>query len=851
MRCVDASVKKGPSTVIGEVGDPSGSMKDRAWYAGRHRPMTIVPEKPESSPILGKLGFLAIACVVAGCQGTGDSDLSASANNGPRPPSPTPSPWITAIDPHEGFNDEPAMATTGSGDVFVGWISYRDGADSLAIGRYSHEGDRFLPRGQWTAISGEGSYLLGLQAVATESGAYFVFSQEVNGNWDVFSLMVDSSGPSRPVRIASGPETQVKPAAAWHDGTLFVAWEANPGSERQIHMAALRDGTVTSPEAVSLEGSSNYGPSLAVGASGRVSVAWHSYRDHNYDVYLRQRSPSGEWSATRRLTKSPGIDRHARLLAHGDALWILYEHARMDGYFIGRTDERHLIAARVAPQGLESTPDYWSASPLATGRSEAGTAVFDSQGRLWIAYQQPREPRGGWAVRVVGYTGERWIGPRGLSQRRSMDRPAPLALKGDRLLLAFQADSFSDTWSQSDPDFTDNARSQILLASVDTGQAPSAASSMQLSALAEPETPFEPARLHETYGEDAETPSIEYDGETLYLYYGELHEHSDISICNRCGDQSLDENYQCRRDLNRLDFVAMTDHGYNIVPHLWNYSAKMVRANHDVGRLVTFLGEEWTSSFEDYDDKRPWGYYGHRNLIFADPYFPKWWTAYNGDTPADLWKELRGMDADFVQVPHQLADSGNVPVDWDYADELAQPVAEIFQTRGSYEYPGAPRHARTATGERGNYIQDAWARGIKIGVIASPDHGGGRGKAAVWARAKTRSGILDAIRARRTFGTTAARIQMDFRVNGHLMGEVAQSGDSPVTITADVQSPQPIQAIEICRNNEFVYSTSPGGSDASIEFVDRTPVDGPSYYYLRVIQDDGEIAWSSPVWLEN
>ena len=95
----------------------------------------------------------------------------------------------------------------------------------------------------------------------------------------------------------------------------------------------------------------------------------------------------------------------------------------------------------------------------------------------------------------------------------------------------------------------------------------------------------------------------------------------------------------------------MTDHGYNIVPHLWNYSAKMVRANHDAGRLVTFLGEEWTSSFEDYDEKRPWGYYGHRNLIFANPYFPKWWTAYNGDSPADLWRELREMRADFVQVP--------------------------------------------------------------------------------------------------------------------------------------------------------------------------------------------------------
>ena len=800
--------------------------------------------------VIATLSVLAIAGIVGGCQVTQDEGPGVPSNDGPRSPSPMPAPWITAVDPHEGFNDEPAMAKSGSGDLFLGWISYRDSADSLAIARYTHEGDRFLPQDQWTPIGGEGTYLLGLTAVPTESGAFFVFSQEVNGNWDVFALMADASGPSAPIRVTSGPETEIKPTAAWHDGTLFVAWEANPSSQRRVYMASLRNGTVTPPEAVSLGGDSNYGPSLVVAANGKIAVAWHSYRDHNYDVYLRHRSASGEWGDACRLTRSPGIDRHARLFARGNELWVLYEHARMEGYFVGRTDERHLVVARVTPQGLEAPPYYWSTSPLATSRSEAGTAIFDSEGRLWIAYQQPREPRGGWAVRLAGYTGKEWIGPRGLSQRRSMDRPAPMALIGDRLLLAFQADNFSDTWSQSDPDFTDSARSQILLASADTGQAPRAAPSMQLSALVEPDLPFEPALLHETYGEDMETPSIEHDGETLYLYYGELHEHSDISICNRCGDQSLDENYQCRRDLNRLDFVAMTDHGYNIVPYLWNYSAKMVRANHDVGRLVTFLGEEWTSSFEDYDDKRPWGYYGHRNLIFGDPYFPKWWTAYNGDTPAELWQELRDMGADFVQVPHQLADTGNVPVDWDYTDEAAQPVAEIFQTRGSYEYAGAPRHARTATGEKGNYIQDAWARGIRIGVIASPDHGGGRGKAAVWARNKTRSEILNAIRSRHTFGTTAARVVIDFRVNGRLMGEVAPRGKGPVSVTASIRCPQPIKTIEICRNNEFVYTMSPADVRAEVDFVDRSPPEEPGYYYLRVIQEDGEIAWSSPVWLE-
>jgi hypothetical protein len=31
--------------------------------------------------------------------------------------------------------------------------------------------------------------------------------------------------------------------------------------------------------------------------------------------------------------------------------------------------------------------------------------------------------------------------------------------------------------------------------------------------------------------------------------------------------------------------------------------------------------------------------------------------------------------------------------------------------------------------------------------------------------------------------------------------------------------------------------------------VDTAPLAGKSYYYVRVVQKDEEMAWSSPVWL--
>ena len=39
----------------------------------------------------------------------------------------------------------------------------------------------------------------------------------------------------------------------------------------------------------------------------------------------------------------------------------------------------------------------------------------------------------------------------------------------------------------------------------------------------------------------------------------------------------------------------------------------------------------------------------------------------------------------------------------------------------------------------------------------------------------------------------------------------------------------------------------PRGAAPSVELVDQQLLAGPSFYYLRMTQDDGEIAWSSPV----
>lgn len=753
-------------------------------------------------------------------------------------------PRVTSVSDGQGFNDEPAMVSADDGSLYVAWNSFRDGFDSLQVARYRPGDEGFMTLGSWQVAGGPETYLLGVTAVAAGTQAVVLYAAEVDQNWDLYTVICGPEGPSRPVRLGDDRAVDVNPAGVWRDGTLWIAWESNRNGCRQIFAASLRDGTLSEPAAVSEAAYSSYTPSIAVTPEGEVVVAWHSFREHNYDIYCRRRASDGTWGPETRLTRAPSVDRHAVLVSQGGDLWLSYENATVEKYYVGRTNARRIVIARLqgetllAPQGYRSSP-LWQ-------RSEAAALAFDRSGRLWVAFLKPHLPRAGWDVFLTCFDGKDWLPAQPISPQKGLDRRPSLAAVGDRWAVCYQADSMPVSWS--DVDLTATAASNVFLAAYDPGQLP-AAGAVKWEPLAEPDEAFEAAELRVAHGEDLTTPEISYQGQTLKLFYGDLHQHSDVSVCNRLGDQAIEEDYQFSRDINRLDFACSTDHGYNINPYLWSYTAKLARVNDDPSRYLTFLGEEWTSSFEEYSAEHPYGFYGHRNLILGDTYFPRWWNSRNRQTPAQVWEDLRKLNADFIHIPHQLADTGNVPTDWNFAEETAQPVAEIFQVRGSYEYKGTPREAARSVPQPGYFLQDAWARGIVIGVIASPDHGGGYGKACVFAPELSRQAVLQALRQRHCFGTTGAKIFLDVRVNDHLMGEkITDPPRGPVTVKIVARCPQDIDRIEVCRNNRFIYTNSPPGRDADLTFVDTAPEEGRSYYYVRVILKNEEIAWSSPVW---
>jgi hypothetical protein len=112
----------------------------------------------------------------------------------------------------------------------------------------------------------------------------------------------------------------------------------------------------------------------------------------------------------------------------------------------------------------------------------------------------------------------------------------------------------------------------------------------------------------------------------------------------------------------------------------------------------------------------------------------------------------------------------------------------------------------------------------------------------------SRNGVLDALRRRHCYAATD-NILLDVRVGSdHMMGDAFTAATAPV-LSIHAVGTGPIKQIDIIRNAEIVKTLPVGKSAGQTEWTDETFPAGEHSYYVRVLQDDGELAWGSPMWI--
>ena len=115
----------------------------------------------------------------------------------------------------------------------------------------------------------------------------------------------------------------------------------------------------------------------------------------------------------------------------------------------------------------------------------------------------------------------------------------------------------------------------------------------------------------------------------------------------------------------------------------------------------------------------------------------------------------------------------------------------------------------------------------------------------------SRESIWEALWNRRCYGTSGARIYLDFRVDGALMGSVLDASHTEPEIEVTVVGTEPVVLIEVLRGSEVIRRHTGIAEEAHLVFTDDDLPAAGAYYYVRVTQADDEMAWSSPIWIES
>src|SRR5690606_35344780 len=82
------------------------------------------------------------------------------------------------------------------------------------------------------------------------------------------------------------------------------------------------------------------------------------------------------------------------------------------------------------------------------------------------------------------------------------------------------------------------------------------------------------------------------------------------------------------------------------------------------------------------------------------------------------------------------------------------------------------------------------------------------GLTCVLAEDLTREAIFAALRQRRCYGTTGARMHLDFTVDDRPMGEVIRAAGDEVRVTARVRGVGPVERLQLHRGREVVHEVA-------------------------------------------
>jgi hypothetical protein len=362
---------------------------------------------------------------------------------------------------------------------------------------------------------------------------------------------------------------------------------------------------------------------------------------------------------------------------------------------------------------------------------------------------------------------------------------------------------------------------------------------------------------------------------TLSLFWGVLHGESDRFDSR----EDIEAYLRHMRDDRSLQFIATScfDSEEETSNEQWKTLLQQVAEFNEEDRFVAMVGFQWLGEPNEE---------GLRQFLYSKDAKP---ILRRKDTKSNSLKKIYKTNnpKEMIAIPSFSMGKSTCYNFQDFNLEFER-VAEIYNAWGSSECPAKEKNARPIVGSGKNTIAEnvegslvkALNAGKRFGFTAGgyDDRGPyselfettqaqySAGLTAILAKEHNRASLIEALQARSCFATTGERMVVGLQIAGFGMGAEIDTKARPGLefnrhIVGFAIGTGPLAEVSLIRNGKLFRNLEIKGDRAEfaiddMDLISEITLDGGPekppfvYYYLRVTQADGHIAWSSPIWID-
>jgi len=358
------------------------------------------------------------------------------------------------------------------------------------------------------------------------------------------------------------------------------------------------------------------------------------------------------------------------------------------------------------------------------------------------------------------------------------------------------------------------------------------------------------------------------------LYWGLLHGESDRIDAS----ENIEGFLRHVRDDKALQFYAISpfDSEEETPNDQWKTISQQVAEFNEDDRFVAILGFQWQGDA---------GEEGLRHFIYSKDMKQ---ILRKKDTKNNSLKKIYKTNnpKEMLAIPSFSMGKPTLCNFTDFNPEFER-VAEIYNAWGSSECASKDGNPRPIQGGKGGIAESAEGslmkaldKGCRFGFVAGGYDDRGcysnlydadqtqysAGLTAILAKEHSRASLIEALSARSCYATTGERIILGLHLAGFAMGSETDTKVRPGLefnrhITGYCIGTQPLVEVALIRNGK-IFRMLPATEEKCEFEIDDTDLLGQialeapagrppfAYYYLRAVQKDGHMAWSSPIWVD-